>query len=1174
MPSPNSSEPVQRSLGWDRAIATDAAERAKLHSYIALQLAAAGLQPPEDDSTDHALAQYSVGFLQNLREKNRLLADYRAPVDRRIEAFLTRHFAELKLDQPLRLPSSSLVLDRHGVARELSLPARGDHFENDFVNSYRVHNGVLHNPRFDRRTTAGTFHIVEGGPAIAGSKRTVPKAVFAKLFQAAMSPPDELMSLPYTADSDSPARCFVSLLLRPLVCPAVAGCCTEKRMEVRFYAPGALVSNLDFVESIFGNAGDALVPENDAGLDVEHWTGHTGCVILAPHLERLTKKELGLPHISEATPLQIADRMCWEDESECYNDGSPFKAVCRTDEGVVVTLIADNYYGYCKKEVKSQISYSANLLGGVEEEHAGGAMAFASYSLGDEFQVDSRRYNNRTFEDIARDYSEFIDVKPEGYGVDRLYPEVIYIPENAKVTLLEQCVKWQHDGREQRIPLLPENVYIAPSGYKIRLDKHPAAPSWRLVGTAGEGLVCHKPCTVSGGGKSEISKSLRDYMLYGPIFVMDLERDFATLDELFSRDYSGRWHPEYKQKPSYSERSTRKVLDSNRSLGSMIKLLTPSPDYNDDYNAWLASIPNHIYAMAFIIKRFSKPEWEGNWREHFSVDIVNGELGHQLKHGRRNLVGTYLKVGLDGDQWRTFKLRQDFIAAAKVQMEDDITASVVIPGRRVGDVGPAVAPAESYKFVENCEFRLFQRPDDAVHRGLDKQTELDMSRPGNFLCNYEPKDRAAIAAMLSSTIELGEFSDPMREMLIEAGEQDSGYVVSSAHPRMIDGKPSKNPRYLQDRLDLTSPLETYVAHRGMRLHRALPMDQPVHMPVAAVLSGRRNNPPDPEQGIKQLAVYSPLHYQELPELFMDYICSLTGKSPSTTGAGSEGALTKGPFNNMPPTVDLNDVLVSMILTGLSGFSTPAGHIGPRFEVGHDISLLIPEIWCRLGPKERDPQRMIEQSLLEPIADYVDSKGEYVPASRLGYRITQRFVVKYFGRVFDNPGKVFSDEILQPELQDPEAFAEGVRHIADAQQKVAQRYFDDGTWQLASPPIQAILSIMATGEWYGHDANSPVVREMFTKEYLLASDWYQARLQTKQTRDVALWKRHIEYIASQRDTLASFRSDIDLDARLAYAQQQLEIASSPQYLKDLVGTLGADPMLPIEARPSKPAAELA
>ena len=55
-------------------------------------------------------------------------------------------------------------------------------------------------------------------------------------------------------------------------------------METRFFAPGSLVSNLDFVESIFGNAGDPYLPENDAALDVEHWTGHTGGVILAPHL--------------------------------------------------------------------------------------------------------------------------------------------------------------------------------------------------------------------------------------------------------------------------------------------------------------------------------------------------------------------------------------------------------------------------------------------------------------------------------------------------------------------------------------------------------------------------------------------------------------------------------------------------------------------------------------------------------------------------------------------------------------------------------------------------------------------------------------------------------------------------------------------------------------------------
>ena len=138
-------------------------------------------------------------------------------------------------------------------------------------------------------------------------------------------------------------------------------------------------------------------------------------------------------------------------------------------------------------------------------------------------------------------------------------------------------------------------------------------------------------------------------------------------------------------------------------------------------------------------------------------------------------------------------------------------------------------------------------------------------------------------------------------------------------------------------------------------------------PVDAVLTGRRNNPPEP--GIRSLAVYNPIHYQELPELFMDFICSLTGKSPSTTGAGSEGALTKGPFNALRTTADLNNALVSFILTGYAGFSSSAGYVGPKVRVDHDISLLIPEIWARLSPQERQPDYLIEHGYLEPTGRY-------------------------------------------------------------------------------------------------------------------------------------------------------------------------------------------------------------
>src|SRR6185436_15869223 len=175
-------------------------------------------------------------------------------------------------------------------------------------------------------------------------------------------------------------------------------------------------------------------------LDVEHWTGHTGCVILAPHLLGVTKKDSGLPHESRATERQKRDGMCWRDEAEKYNDGRAFKLTCRTEAGVIVTLIADNYFGYCKKEVKTQLSYAANLYGNVEEEHAGGAFAFPSYSLGDEFVSDPLRGNGRCFAEVIRDYASWMDVKDEGYAIDRNFPDLIYIPEGSHASVRRQQI--------------------------------------------------------------------------------------------------------------------------------------------------------------------------------------------------------------------------------------------------------------------------------------------------------------------------------------------------------------------------------------------------------------------------------------------------------------------------------------------------------------------------------------------------------------------------------------------------------------------------------------------------------------------------------------------------------------------------------------------------------------
>ena len=1143
---------------------TDFATRqSELRKYLNLKLAAYGL-PIAEDAAGSEMVELSAGLLANFREKTRQLGKtQRCPIDRRIEAFLNSHFADQDLTEPLKVPGSTFVLDRHGLARELSLPAKGDHFQSDYVESYRIRNGVLHNPAADRRTTAGTFHVVEGGLPIPGDKRAVPRDVFVKMFRYAFDHvPDSFLELPFTSESEKGGRTWVSLMMRPLVRPEVPGFSLSKSYEVRFFVPGGFVANLDFVESIFGNGGDPYIPINDAALDVEHWSGHTGCVILAPHLLRLTKKELGLPHVSNATDRQKRDRMCWEDEKEIYNDGSAFKITCRNDEGVIVTMIADNYFGYCKKEVKTQISYSANLMGNAEEEHAGGALVFPSWNVGEEFQFNSRRYNGQTFDDVVAAYGETIDVQENGYGIDRNFSNLYYIPENARADLREQTISWTRDGENHSIPLLPDQVYMAPSGYRLRMEKHPSAPSWRLIGTGGEGVFCHKPCTVSGGGKSEISKSLIDYMQYGSIFVADFDQDIKIIDEIFSRSYVDRWKPEVAAQQNYEEYKSRSVLSPRRSLGSVIKLLTPSEDYTDEYNTWLKTIPDHIYALVYAIKRFHNPDWEENeWKKYFGVDFVNGSMGHELKLFNRRLVGTYLRVGFtQASLWRLFKVRQDFAAAFKVQTEDDITASTIVPERLIDGI-PDYYSSYAHKFAQNCEYRLFQRPDDAIHRGFDKQAEYDLSRRDvNFISNFEPMKREEVNEMRLKVVDFDAYTQPMQKLLRSVDKGEAGYIVCSDNPRRVGGVPTKNPRYLQDRPDMVDPMDRYVAEMGTRLFRRIPADKFVPLPVTSVLSGRRNNPPDRDKKIRGLAVYGPIHFQELPELFMDYVCSLTGKSPSTTGAGSEGALTKGPFNALRPTADLNAALVGMILTGTPGFSSAAGHIGTDNRFDHDISLLIPEIWCRLSKEERDPETLLKHRLFEPVEDVTLSDGTIVPARRLGYRMTKRFARRYLGRIFDNPETIFNESMLRPETVDRDAFVDGVQYIMEAYERVAKTYFDDESVEEACPPLKALLHIMAFGEYEGRDETDPGIRNMFSRDAMLASDWYKQRLVTQQEREVAMWTKHCQtieaYLESQNDLEGDFLAT--LSQRHEVAKEKLQHVQRPEYLDELVGTIGATP----------------
>jgi len=168
---------------------------------------------------------------------------------------------------------------------------------------------------------------------------------------------------------------------------------------------------------------------------------------------------------------------------------------------------------------------------------------------------------------------------------------------------------------------------------------------------------------------------------------------------------------------------------------------------------------------------------------------------------------------------------------------------------------------------------------------------------------------------------------------------------------------------------------------------------------------------------------------------------------------------------------------------------------------------------------------------------------------------------YFGRVFDNPTAVFTDEILRPESQDPAVFSDGVNNIVEAQQRVAAAYFEDGTIEDACPPLRALIHIMANGSFEGKDASHPEIRALFTREALLASDWYHERLVVKQQRDVALWQRHTRSL-SEFLSRAGHRDEarrLGIPALLEHARAELDLVSAREYLTALVGTIGADPV---------------
>ncbi len=146
-----------------------------------------------------------------------------------------------------------------------------------------------------------------------------------------------------------------------------------------------------------------------------------------------------------------------------------------------------------------------------------------------------------------------------------------------------------HKGQKYCSALDPELNYFIPNGRSIKIVEEPGLDhknEWKLVGRYARGTFIHKSDTVSGGGKSELAKDVSDLLQYDKLTVKDLQFAIDGVQKILD----GQYGPEFVFQRRFKDikiAGGRPALDQSRSLGSVEKLLTQSPEYTDEYNYWL-----------------------------------------------------------------------------------------------------------------------------------------------------------------------------------------------------------------------------------------------------------------------------------------------------------------------------------------------------------------------------------------------------------------------------------------------------------------------------------------------------------------------------------------------------------------------------------------------------------
>ena len=362
-----------------------------------------------------------------------------------------------------RLPASTFVLDRAGLARAMSLPPDSNSFSSPVSAllsraAGRAAQSLERPPHHARRLPHRRRRLPD-------SRRQASRA------RSRLSPPCSPRRFVRRATCSrclSPRASRTGASLRfPTAAPA--GLPGHRNRPARRWKRASSLPAAWSAISISSNASSAMAairicPENDAALDVS--------ALDRPHRLRDPRTASGRHEEIRAGPAACerrhrppaARRHVLERPQTSSTTTATLSSSARRDHrGVMVTIIADNYYGYCKKEVKTQISYAANLFGLAEEEHAGGAIAFATYVLGTEFFAGRTvSLKKATFEQAMACSATSSSAGRRGMESIAAFQDVFYIPEDSIFTLRDGFVRWQRDGRTHSLRCTPRTSTCCP----------------------------------------------------------------------------------------------------------------------------------------------------------------------------------------------------------------------------------------------------------------------------------------------------------------------------------------------------------------------------------------------------------------------------------------------------------------------------------------------------------------------------------------------------------------------------------------------------------------------------------------------------------------------------------------------------------------------------------------